>query len=486
MAQHLLTDRQAAAAKARTKEYSLGDGSGLYLRVMPAGTKTWYYRYTDLAGKPAKYSLGSYPARTLANAREAAIKCKRSLLDGIDPRSKPQNVPKTVNQAFEKWINESLKHRRNDRGIYACRLRFKKDILSQIGNDLLRTVTRPKVISLLDRVRISGRPAQAGCLLIDIVQMLNYAEDRHWIAMSPVRNLRKRDLEIVDVVRKRVLFPHELVLLRNALTRHIRMTNMCKAGIWLSLSTLGRAGELSKLRVQEIDWDKRTWFLEAHQTKSKREHLIHISDFAYYWLCQLRDSPFRRGDYLFPGTRGATHAKNTSFSHQITQRQRKDAQIEDAGTLIMPNGRWVMHDMRRTGATVMGELAIPEEVIEKCLNHRTADSTVVYTYQQQQRLHDRKAAFDLLSDYLIALLGHPKDWDKVPQETNPEHVLLPSAHTQWSTASHLPDNDEKFLAAQVVQKLLAELQQTSGTIDRLQLQNRLNDFLASAEPGSPS
>lgn len=477
MAQHLLTDRQVAAAKPRAKEYSINDGSGLYLRVMPSGSKTWYYRYTDLAGKPSKHSLGIYPARSLANAREQAIKCKRSLLDGIDPRSKPQNVPKTVNQAFEQWVKESLKLRRNDRGIYACRLRMKKDVLSQIGNNLLRTVTRPQIISLLDRVRTSGRPAQAGCILIDLVQMLNYAEDRHWIAMNPVRNLKKRDLDITDVVRKRVLFPHELVLLRNALTRHIRMTNPCKAGIWLSLSTLARAGELARLRESEIDWEKRTWFLQAHQTKSKREHLIHLSEFAFYWLCQLRDNPFRRDDYLFPGTRGATHAKNTSFSHQITQRQKEDSKIEDAGTLVMPNGRWVMHDVRRTGATLMGELAVPEEVIEKCLNHRTAESALIYTYQQQQRLHDRKAAFDLLSDYIIALLGHPKDWYKVPQETNPEHILLPSAHTQWTTASHLPEADEKFLAAHVAQKLLAELRQASGAVDRLLLEQRMNEFL---------
>lgn len=478
MAQNLLTDRQVAAAKPRAKEYSLNDGGGLYLRIMPTGSKTWYYRYTDLAGKPAKHAIGSYPARSLANARELAIKGKRSLLDGIDPRSKAQNVPKTVNQAFDQWVKESLKLRRNDRSIYACRLRMKKDVLSQIGNNLLRTVTRPQIISLLDRMRTSGRPAQAGCVLIDFVQMLNYAEDRYWIGTNPVRNLKKRDLEITDVVRKRVLFPHELVLLRNALTRHIRMTNACKAGIWLSLCTLARAGELARLRVNEIDWEKRTWFLHADQTKSKREHLIHLSEFAYHWLCQLRDSPYRRDDYLFPGTRGGEHARNTSFSHQITQRQKTDSTIEDAGTLAMPNGPWVMHDIRRTGATLMGELAVPEEVIEKCLNHRTANKGIVYTYQRQQRLHDRKVAFELLSDYLIALLGHPKDWGKVPQEIDPEHVLLPNEHTQWTTAPHLPEAEEKFLAAHVAQRLLAELRQASGTVDRLQLQQRMNALLA--------
>lgn len=221
----------------------------------------------------------------------------------------------------------------SDQGIYACRRRMKKDVLSQIGNDLLRTLTRPQIISLLDRVRTSERPAQAGCILIDLVQMFNYAEDRHWIAMNPVRNPKKRDLEITDVVRKRVLFPHEFVLPRNALTCQRRLktdplsqyytgaktysTNACKAGIWLSLSTLARAGELARLRADEIDWEKRTWFLHAHQTKSKREHLIHLWEFAYYWLCQLRGRPFRRDEYLFPGTRGGVHARNTAFSQHI-------------------------------------------------------------------------------------------------------------------------------------------------------------------------
>lgn len=125
----------------------------------------------------------------------------------------------------------------------------------------------------------------------------------------------------------------------------------------------------------------------------------------------------------------------------------------------------------------MDELAVPEEVIEKCLNHRAADKGIVYTYQRQQRLHDRKTTFDLLGDYLIAFLGHPKDWHKVPQETSPEHVLLSSAYTQWTTASHLPEADEKFLAAHVAQKLLAEPRQTSGAIGHLALKQRMNEFL---------
>jgi len=477
MATNRLTDRQVANAKPREKEYTLSDGNGLYLRVQACGTRTWLFRFTDLSGKQGKLSLGPYPARTLAAARVEAMKCRRQLLDGIDPRSKPQNVPRTFKQAYEQWIRESLSKRRNARGVYACGRQMKKHILPSIGGDLLTTVTRYKLISLLDTLREAGRPAQAGCILIDLVQMLNYAEGRHWIAQNPIRNLRKRDLEIVDVVRERVLYPFELVVLRNRLANPIRMTNACKAGIWLSMSTLARAGELAQLREDDIDWDQRTWFLEADKTKSKRAHLIHLSAFAFYWLCRLRESPYRTSEYLFPGTRGATHAKNTSFSHQITQRQKPDSTIEDAGTLIMPHGKWVMHDMRRTGATLMGELGVPEELIEMCLNHRTSDKSLVYTYQKQQRLDDRQAAFELLGDYLMALLGHPEDWQRDAVDPDPTTVLLPHAHTQWMTAPHLAANRESFLATRVVQQLITRLHRSSSPSDRMKLEQRLNEIL---------
>jgi integrase len=35
----------------------------------------------------------------------------------------------------------------------------------------------------------------------------------------------------------------------------------------------------------------------------------------------------------------------------------------------LPGGRWTPHDLRRTGATLMGELGVHGNVIEKCLNH---------------------------------------------------------------------------------------------------------------------
>lgn len=59
------TDREIKALKPRIKEYILSEGQGFVIRVLPAGTKTWMYKYKR-GGKTFKYSLGNYPETTLA------------------------------------------------------------------------------------------------------------------------------------------------------------------------------------------------------------------------------------------------------------------------------------------------------------------------------------------------------------------------------------------------------------------------------------
>ena len=61
---------EQGGSAARTKEYPLADGDGLYLRVRPTG-KAWVYRYKR-HGKEAKLSIGHYPVVTLAAARRKA------------------------------------------------------------------------------------------------------------------------------------------------------------------------------------------------------------------------------------------------------------------------------------------------------------------------------------------------------------------------------------------------------------------------------
>lgn len=60
-----------------------GDGDGLWFRVVTAERKAWLLRFTRL-GKVREMGLGSYPAVSLADARDKA-EAARKLLAAGDP-----------------------------------------------------------------------------------------------------------------------------------------------------------------------------------------------------------------------------------------------------------------------------------------------------------------------------------------------------------------------------------------------------------------
>ena len=62
---------------------------GLFLLIQSSGTKGWAFRYRFPVGgkiKTHKITIGSYPARSLAAAREEAGKLRRAVETGDNPK----------------------------------------------------------------------------------------------------------------------------------------------------------------------------------------------------------------------------------------------------------------------------------------------------------------------------------------------------------------------------------------------------------------
>lgn len=81
------TDRQIAALRPAEKPYECSiDGSrGLRVRVFPAGTKQFEFRYTATNGARRRHLLGAYPDVSLSAARDKAATLRVSVTDGADP-----------------------------------------------------------------------------------------------------------------------------------------------------------------------------------------------------------------------------------------------------------------------------------------------------------------------------------------------------------------------------------------------------------------
>src|ERR1700722_1011898 len=134
-----LSDAKARNAKPGTKPYKIADGEGLFLVVMPSGSKYWRLKYF-FAGKEKLLALGVYPEVSLADARERRAQARKSLAAGRDPaevknEGKRLAILKSVN-AFETVAREWYEKRKHEWASSSARVtlaRLEQHILPKLG-----------------------------------------------------------------------------------------------------------------------------------------------------------------------------------------------------------------------------------------------------------------------------------------------------------------------------------------------------------------
>jgi len=279
----------------------------------------------------------------------------------------------------------------------------------------------------------------------DIGQMLRWGEKR-----KPWRGLMTdgNPADLIDVSklldhdyeeqRDRLLSPDEIRELRNILERlekdyeelpagqkysGIRPVNMrVQCALWICLSTLCRIGELLKAEWRHLDLKKGTWFIPAEATKGhkgkRQDHHVFLSAFSIVQFQRLQketgNTPF-----CFPSKDGKSHVDTKTVSKLIGDRQCrfKNRTKPLAGrhhddSLVLSKGikgEWTPHDLRRTGATMMQELGVTLEIIDRCQNHLLGGSKVRRHYLHHDYAKEKTEAWRLLGERLESILaGSPK------------------------------------------------------------------------------
>ena len=102
------------------------DSGGLYLEALPAGGKHWRWKYR-IGGKEKRVAIGTYPAVTLAQARQARDEARKKLLDGVDPVQSKLDARLAVRvrmgTTFEGVTRVWFEHWRGPKTAPPCRIR---------------------------------------------------------------------------------------------------------------------------------------------------------------------------------------------------------------------------------------------------------------------------------------------------------------------------------------------------------------------------
>jgi integrase len=386
----------------------------------------WRFRQGE---KFFDFNAGTWPRKTLKAIRESYEAAKALHNTGKNPQLEKkikrsqaaleqtiklkEQVDETVKALAEKWQLADLVKRgskgRKDGGVEVMRA-FEKDVFSAIGSHPIKAVPAKMWLEILDRVK-ERAPSQAGNLYADLNQFLQWCERRDYIEVSPLRKIKKSDVEPTNKERSRTLFqpdsanpPAELLQLLEKLP-NANLEKTTELALRLILGTCCRVGELSMATWNRVNFETREWFLPSEDTKNKSEHRLFISDYTYRHLEDLKKITGHT-QWCFPNVQGKNHLDVKTVAKQTRDRQTTKPlknRSKQTSALLLSGGRWTPHDLRRTAGYIMRYIGVNVISIEACLNHTPAK--LVRTYQGQVPRHDKADAWERLGTYLDTLVG---------------------------------------------------------------------------------
>jgi integrase len=296
--QHLLTDR---LVKSTDKDGRHSDGGGLYL-VVKRGWKGWAF-ISQAGGKRREIGLGSYPLISLAEAREQALKARKAVRDGLDPRSavRPEKREVPTFGPYAQQIAAGLeanfrnaKHREQWRNTL-------RDYCAPIAGKCVDEITTRDVHEVLKPIW-HDKPETASRLRGRIERVLA-AAIATGLRAGPNPAAWKDNLEPLLGKRKRLTRGHHRALpyeqvpaLMARLRANAGMTARCLEFLIL---TAARSGEAFGARWSEIDLDAAVWTIPGERMKAGRVHRVPLCGRAIEIVRELAIK--RTGDYVFPG-----------------------------------------------------------------------------------------------------------------------------------------------------------------------------------------
>lgn len=339
---------------------------GFGVRVTKSGVKT----FVLLQGKKRqKIPIGRYPIISLAEAR---AKAKVILAEKTLGHYQQKTI--TFADARDLFISHSEKNNR------ASTAKEYKRLLHRLSFFTLQI--RPLDIS--KELATIKYPSERNHVLTALKAMLTFAVNQGYLNANPALSM---PLPSKRTPRARTLSKDELKRLLKA----IAASPLPFHRIILLCLLLGqRRGEIAHLRAEYIDRVQQTITLPPTLTKNGKEHTIPYGSVTVQIIDQLPTE-----GYLFPAAKGINVFNSWGKS--------KSALDEETGLK-----GYVIHDLRRTFASLHAELATPLHVIERLLNHTGHSfAGIVSTYNRFTYFPEMSTAVTAYENFIFTIINTP-------------------------------------------------------------------------------
>jgi integrase len=390
-----LTDAQIKALKPIAgSRYSKADGGGLMLDVTPGGVKSWVFRYR-LNGKREKMVIGRYPDLPLKAARERRDVLAGRVARGESPATEEKlaraglSTNPTVREFGERYYKEQVMRRWKDPK--AIRRYLDNEIFPTLGEKALKDVNALDVQALVYRKRDNGQVQAAMQLRNVIKQMFAYAIETQLVTINPAVMVATR---FIGKARKRsrVLTPSEIRLyLRIVYESNIR--RQFKLALHIILLTLSRKSELLLARWKDVNLETGEWLVPPENAKTAKPHIVYLSTQVAEMFRELKTLA-GDSELVLPGRGSSVRPFAANALNKALE------------GLTFDMDPLTIHDLRRTGATLLTEHGFNRDVIEKALSHEAGGIRAVYIVAEYAE--QRKKMLQWWADYVDSIVNESK------------------------------------------------------------------------------
>jgi integrase len=396
-----LTQLQVRNAKPRDRPYKLADGGGLYLEVTPAGGKHWRLKYRQANGTENKLHLGSWPAVSLAVARDKRDGARELLAAGADPgrvRDEQARLARIVaGNTFEKVAREWHRTMLNQWQPQTAKdilHRFELDIFPVIGRLPVAEVQTRDVLDAIRAVERRGALEIANRLAANCSRVFKFAIRCGLAERNPAEFLRE------------VLEPREKghfaaigsdglpVFLRALYANEACMGMPTRVAMRLMLLVFVRTSELIETPWSEVDLEKGEWIIPWRRMKrgrrrinpDKNDHHVCLSRQALALLRELHRLT-GGGAFLFPNLRDPQRPMSNNTLLKALER-------------MGYKGDMTGHGFRALAmSTLKEQLGYRHEVVDRQLAHAQRDKLET-AYDRANYLEERRAMMQRWADYI--------------------------------------------------------------------------------------
>jgi integrase len=386
-----LTDVAIRQTKAKRKPIKLRDGRGLYLEVRPTGAKLWRYRYrSPQTRKETMLSLGEYPEVSLTQARADRDGARKLIKQGIHPARQREaeravrvaDSANTFESVSREWLakkGKRWKPRNRDRIERA----LEREVFPTIGRLPIRSVTPAHLLAVMQKVEAKGSPTIAVLIRQWAFRVFSHAIANLKADSNPAAG------EIRDAIQPPAPKSHpplersDIPALEAALSGYAGERTTVVA-LRLLMLTFVRSVELRGAEWTEFDLDRGEWRVPADRMKMGESHIVPLSRQALALVRELQKLTGRQR-FLFPNARQpSSYMASTTLNAALVRLGYKH--------------RFSPHGFRSTASTMLNELGIPADWIERQLAHKSRGVRAIYN--QAQYLTERRAMMQQWADVI--------------------------------------------------------------------------------------